>query len=96
MSAQGKGRGETRVRWLSGHRPGCYSLQNFTEGRWSTVWAFMFEVVYRDSLGRENFQGTSRRWWKVKCNDPECPAQILVAEDSILEGLPCADWLVGA
>jgi hypothetical protein len=73
-------------RWLESHRPGCYALANVKDGTWDTPWAFLYDPVYRDSLGRKNGMGS--RWWHIRCNDSNCPALILVNERVILESFP--------
>jgi hypothetical protein len=79
------GRMETKI--LRKHNKDCRAAKNHKTGFWSSPWAYLDRIVYRDSMGRKHPHGSSR-WWIIRCNDPDCYAQIMVKEKSILEALP--------
>jgi hypothetical protein len=42
-------------------------------------------VEHRDAIGRKaRFAGAAHRWWRVRCNDPDCTAVMLVNETEVL------------
>ena len=64
------------------HRAGCLAQKHFISGFWSTPWAVVSRE-YRDAVGRKR-KGVSRVWLRWRCNDTECPAELLVLEDHVL------------
>jgi len=80
--------GERKVKIVGKHREGCYAVAAEREGRWHTCWGC---AVWRD----DPFVATSRRcgktgtihkrWLRIVCNDPECPAKLHIEESFILD-----------
>ena len=65
------------------HEKDCAGIRHYKEGWWTTPWAYFEpDKDRRDSLGRKN-NGRGQCWQKVVCNDPECPAVMIVSEDAI-------------
>lgn len=78
-----------RTKILGKHRKDCYALASVKSGDWDTPWAFLETTEYRDRAGRrQSKRFVGNRWWRVRCNDPDCSAEIAVEEDSILVLLP--------
>ena len=79
-----------RFKILREHVPDCAAVEMTRKRVWTTPWAYLREVQYRDSAGRLQSKniGRGRRWWVIGCNHHGCPAEIAVDELTILEGLP--------
>lgn len=76
----------TKSKILTPHRQGCHAVRYVDSGNWTTPWAYLYESEYRDALGRSHPNGRSR-WWRARCNDIDCKAEIVINETSILENL---------
>lgn len=78
----------------------CFALAAWFKRHWSTPWAGIVAQssihgtgsVFRDTLGRRHPQGHVP-YIVFPCNDPRCPATLLVRGDTIVEELgvlpPC-------
>ncbi len=73
---------------LKPHIKDCSALANAKRGVWSTSWAFLKQLEYRDAAGRLRKDMAGQRWWRIGCNHIGCEAEIAVSETSILEALP--------
>jgi hypothetical protein len=71
---------------LTPHRKDCSAVKAVKRGNWGTPWAFLETIEKRDAIGRSKEHGY-RRWWRVRCNDVDCPGVITIDEKSILEAL---------
>jgi len=68
------------------HRNGCVASAHVAEGFWSTPWAYLDKAEWRTRSGAKSKHGY-HRWWRARCNDPDCPAEVLIREDAILEDI---------
>lgn len=71
---------------LTPHKKDCAAVRAVETDRWKTPWASLETQEKRDAIGRVRESGY-RRWWLVRCNDSDCPAEIVIDETSILESL---------
>lgn len=71
---------------LISHKRGCTAMRATLRGDWTTPWAYFEWREHRDTLGRRTRHGAP--WWRARCNDMDCPAEIAINETSIFETLP--------
>jgi hypothetical protein len=73
------------------HRKGCYAVEAVKRKDWDSPW-FMntyqpakLEHFLADEICRvrqDKYRGT-KRWIKLGCNDPDCPAKLAMKVDTI-------------
>ena len=83
-----KPRIKLRTKLLEKHRAGCTAQRNTRGHVWPTPWAYFGDSEYRDSIGRVLGDHRGERWIRLRCNDINCPAIIIVAEVDLLSLLP--------
>ncbi len=69
------------VKLLKKHRKDCLAVQHVKEAFWDTAWAFPERIVFKSS--RCDNRGRSTMWHIMKCNNPDCPAEVAVTNDAI-------------
>lgn len=72
------------TRLLTDHSAECFAVGAVADGDWSNPWGVTDGHRYLDAEGRKN-NGGWRRWHRVICNDPKCPAILLIREDAIFD-----------
>lgn len=71
------------------HMKDCGALNMVKQGPWKTPWAGIEPVArYLNAWGTSKGNAVHHWWLEFRCNDPECPALILVKIDDVLEELP--------
>lgn len=79
-----------RTKLLVEHRPDCFALQAAIDGEWGSPWAWLEKVEHRIANGNKAPKArpsSGGRWWWLRCNDPSCPAEIVVNEDDLLTAI---------
>lgn len=66
------------------HRDGCRGLVNVAAGTWGSPWAYIKGTVRRNNSGNLRGGGFDQ-WWRVICNDGDCPAILLVHQVRALD-----------
>ena len=70
------------------HKYGCFAVEEVRRGFWKSPWAYP-ELFFANKFGNETKTGRgTKSWVKVKCNDPSCPAYLLVDNDELMATLP--------
>jgi len=65
------------------HSKRCVALDNVKNGLWKSAWACSVGTVFKDKAGRNERGDTA--WIKISCNDPFCPAVLLLNNDDVLK-----------
>lgn len=69
------------------HSPDCFAEQAVQSGDWASCWAMTSgEWERRDRMGREN-QGGDTLFYRLRCNDRECPAEVIIRADVFEEAI---------
>ena len=74
-----------KTRVVERHNRNCWARRAVLRGELDTAWGTVsdaFRIFRHGKIGR------TRPYVVVRCNDPECPAEIAVELEDVLELLP--------
>jgi hypothetical protein len=71
------------------HKADCFAVKEVAEGRWTTPWcpSHPGHDHDRQANGRRN---GSHLWMAFDCNDPDCPAKLLVHAGDLADAIHAA------
>jgi hypothetical protein len=79
-----------RTKLLIKHRVGCAAVRAVRDGQWGTPWSSCdSDGVWRDARG--GHCGNSHHWLRVRCNDADCPAKLLIHDSDVMNAVLASD-----
>jgi hypothetical protein len=68
------------------HADDCKAVESVAAGYWPTPWSGVLDAHHDLAFLRKDARGSGHRlFWRIACNDPDCPARLLVRVSDVLE-----------